>query len=133
MTTLILIATVLMLEAAGESLAGKRGVASTIWTRAGGDPARLKSVVLRRRQFSCFNAGLRAAERNATRMQKAPGGLKAWRECVRIARQMEAGTFRQTITATHYYAPALLSKPPSWAAKLENVRKIGGHVFGVLP
>ena len=108
-------------ESAGESVEGKRAVASVVWLRAGGDPARVVRVCKAPRQFSCWNR---------------PGGpvvpadepsRRAWAECVAIARELAAGTFVPTIRADHYHAVGL--KPPWWTARMTRVGTVGGHVF----
>ena len=58
MTNLVLIVALTIFgEAAGESVQGKRAVASVIWTRADGNQNALASVCKAPRQFSCWNDG----------------------------------------------------------------------------
>ena len=123
----ITIALTLFGEASGESTEGKRAVASVIWTRAlltraRGDTNRLVAVCLAPKQFSCWNDG---------RRPRVPGDYPsraAWAECKAIADEMCAGTFKPTITATHYYSG---KKAPYWVASMTLVREIGGHRFYV--
>jgi len=130
MTTLTLLAICLMLECGGEPIAGKRGVASVIWARADGKAANVERVLLKRKQFSCLNRGLKYATAKAERMKATPSGAAAWLECVLLAEKMLSGQFQPTITANHYYNPSLCS--PSWGKALRGKVKIGNHIFGSL-
>ena len=117
---IIVVALTIFGEAQGEPLAGKKAVASVIWHRAGGDPAKFESVCKAPKQFSCWNK-----ER-----PKVPGNYlsrKAWSECRHIAEAMVARDFTPTINADHYHATSIT--PPSWAAKMGLVAMIGGHYF----
>jgi spore germination cell wall hydrolase CwlJ-like protein len=114
----IIIALTLFGEAAGESIEGKRAVASVIFERAGGDTNRFADVCKAPRQFSCWN-------KRAPRVPNDYPSRKAWRECVTIAVEMTNGVFVPTITATHYHS----GKAPEWANGMRLVAVIGGHRF----
>jgi len=131
MTTLMLIAIVIMLEAGGEPRTGKLAVASVIWNRAEGQAANVEKVLTKRRQFSCLNNGLAHAAANANRMRQGKIGAMAWMDCAMIAERIMDGTFQPTVTANHYYNPSLCS--PSWGKALRGKTTIGNHTFGELP
>jgi spore germination cell wall hydrolase CwlJ-like protein len=105
-------------EAAGESIEGKRAVASVIWTRADGNPNALASVCKAPRQFSCWNDGAPLVPDDAP-------SRRAYVECVKIASAMATGAFTPTLRATHYHA----GKAPKWAGSMRLVAVIGGHRF----
>ena len=115
----IIVALTLFGEAAGESVQGKRAVASVIWARAAGNPKAMAAVCHAPKQFSCWNG---------KRTPKVPNDYasrQAWKECVSIASAMSIGAFTPTINATHYHS----GKAPRWAASMRLVATIGGHQF----
>lgn len=118
-TNLVLIlALTLFGEASGESIAGKRAVASVIWRRADGNPNAMAAVCTAPKQFSCWNGGAPIVPLDAP-------SRRAYVECVRIASAMATGSFTPTVEATHYHA----GKAPKWAASMRLVAVIGGHRF----
>jgi len=126
MTNLIvIIALTIFGEAAGEPFDGKQAVASVIWNRAGGDVAKMEAVCKARKQFSCWNNG-----KTPTVPTDRQSRL-AWRDCVMLADAIADGWFTPWSTATHYYAPARVTKPPYWVRSMRLVAIIGGHRFYV--
>lgn len=128
MTPAMVVALTIWAEARGETPAGREAVASVIMWRArdmrrvktvSGRDERLTAVCREPKQFSCWNDG--ALER------LTPTG-ESWEHAQALAAAMVAGTFRSTITATHYHADYVR---PSWAARLKLVRQIGHHKFYV--
>ena len=118
------VANTLFAECRGESMAGQKAVASVIWNRAGGNPEKLESVCLARKQFSCWNACYHPQKpRNA-----AESAILARFEGLESDMKAGNGKFKPSGAWTHYYAPAKCS--PKWAAKLKNVQDIGSHRFG---
>jgi len=123
MTNLIIsIALTIFGESAGEPFEGKQAVASVVWNRAGGDVAKLESVIKAPKQFSCWNNGARP------RVPNDYASRVAWRDCKTLAEAMVAGRFTPWVTATHYHA-ASMTKPPYWAKDMRLVAIIGGHKF----
>lgn len=117
---LIVVALTIFGEASGETIVGKRAVASVIWQRAQGDTNRLESVCKAPRQFSCWNG---------KRTPKVPNDYvsrRAWAHCKEIAGEMVAGDFKPTIVATHFHAVGVA---PSWAAAMKYVGIVGNHFF----
>jgi spore germination cell wall hydrolase CwlJ-like protein len=117
------IARTLFAEAAGETLEGKKAVASVIWNRANGNKDSLLDIIKKPKQFSCWNSG----------MPKAGTG-QAWNDCLSIAKEMINGTFSPTTKHSHYYAPA--KADPKWAyvktkkgKVLREHDDIGNHRF----
>jgi len=113
-------------EARGESPAGQRAVAKVILNRAKKNGWPVSNIVLARKQFSCFNAGLndpsvwiRDIITAAKVLENAEAGLNEWR----------AG---DTLNgSTHYYAIKGMvgHKPPYWAAGMKFITEIEGHRF----
>ena len=130
MTTLTLLAIVIMLEAGGESYQGKLAVASVIWNRAEGKATQVEAALTKRKQFSCLNNGQAHAAASVDRMIIGQGGTEAWWDCLLIAGEIMDGTFQPTVKATHYYNPSKAS--PSWGKKLKGKVTIGRHTFGEL-
>jgi len=122
-TTVMTCALTLWMEAGGESLDGKRAVASVVWERAGGSPGRLAAVCRAKGQFSAWN-GL--TYRQAVR--KAPHQGAAWDDCLRIAGEMARGEFRPTIRAEFFHGPPLVRAPAVWG-NVVRVAEIGRQIF----
>jgi N-acetylmuramoyl-L-alanine amidase len=115
-------------EARGESLEGKKAVASVICNRAmrkshaGHLPfeVELSAVCLAPHQFSCWSDG--------EFVQQEPDyDSSAWLECHEVAKALFESTFRPCTNATHYFSDSI--NPPHWAAKMKFVEKIGHHSF----
>jgi len=119
----MLIACTLFYEAGGESLQGKQAVASVIYNRAQDNSGDIRKVILKPKQFSCWNI------RKTKQRTKLPQG-RAWNDCQKIAGKIVAGTFKPTISANHYYNPSLCS--PSWGKALRGKVTVGNHTFGEL-
>jgi spore germination cell wall hydrolase CwlJ-like protein len=117
---IMIVALTLFGEASGEPWEGKMAVASVIWHRAQGDPARLVGVCRAAEQFSCWNNG-----RTPT-VPDDPASLAAWQDCLGIARVMAAGGFLPSIAADHYHN---FSVRPRWARSMQHVADVGGHRF----
>jgi len=120
------IARTLYAEAKGESLAGKKAVASVIYNRANGNPANMVSVVKQKKQFSCWNKGI---------PPKGNDTDQNWIDCLNIAKEMVNKKFKPTIPTNikHYLNPTVAH--PTWAyvdkekTKLKEGIKIGNHYF----
>lgn len=119
---ILLITATLWLECGGEPHNGKVAVATVIWNRAKGDNGRIEAVILRRKQFSCWNV------RKPASFRKPRNAGNAWNDCERIASKMVAGTFQPTGPWTHYFAHRKVV--PYWAVTLKDVEVIGNHTFG---
>lgn len=115
-----IIAKTLYHEARGEGEIGLRAVASVIHNRSLVNNGKVTSdfcasEALKKNQFSCWNGkSLRS------------GTGKAWNVCVKIAKEIDSGTFKTTHKYTHYYAFKLCS--PKWA-KGKKGKIIGNHKF----
>lgn len=120
-------------EARGEKQEGKIAVASVIMnrvTRAGWFGTGIKGVILKPKQFSCFNGNdpnylklMVIATQWETYFQKD----KHLRECCFVAEGVISGTIKGTVgNACFYHA---LNCRPSWSGKMIIVATIGNHVF----
>ena len=112
-----IVARTIYAEASGESFEGKLAVASVIYTRAGKNIRKVVDVILKPRQFSCWNDGNIPEE----------GSGQAWVDSVLVAEQLLSGKFKPTVKATHYYNPRKTS--PKWARNQPVVAMIGSHKF----
>lgn len=108
-------------EARGESLRGKKLVASVIINRTRDDKRRwgrdIRSVILQPLQFSSFNLG----EPNSI---KFPQNTSDWIDSAQAAEEAVAGTLAST--ANHYHA---ILVTPTWADPTKIVAKEGNHIF----
>jgi spore germination cell wall hydrolase CwlJ-like protein len=121
-------------EARGEPLSGKIGVASVIMNRVkknGWFGSTIKKVILKPKQFSCFNE----QDPNRRRLIMIAQNWdyffqkdKTLRECYSIAeRVIEGITFQDNVFgATHYKTVKCIA---SWADKMKLVAIIGNHEF----
>lgn len=113
-------------EARGESDLGQRAVVKVILNRAARKGGDVSAVVTSRKQFSCFNRGL-----------KDPSvWIKDLTVFLRVMENVQAGHDEwlggDTLSgATHYYALLGMTdgKPPYWAASMTFITEIGGHRF----
>jgi spore germination cell wall hydrolase CwlJ-like protein len=112
-----IVARTIYAEASGETVEGKLAVASVIHTRAKGNVNKIVDVILKPRQFSCWNDGNIPEE----------GSGQAWLDSVLVAEQLLSGKFKPTVKATHYYNPRKAS--PKWARNQPVVAMIGSHKF----
>ena len=118
-----IVASTLWLESRGEGKRGIKAVASVIWTRAQKTEAHPQDVCLRPNQFGCW------AEFRPIRTPYGAEGTDLWDYCVKLAKELQQGTFTPLFKATHYYNPRVCT--PYWAKKMKIVTRIGNHVFGV--
>lgn len=123
------VAVTIFAEAKGESLAGKRAVASVIWNRAGDAATSHRygwgvalSRVCSRPAFSCWP---RHGWPKAPRMDR-PQEAKAWRESYELARQIENGTFIPDLDSRFYAERRLRNY---WTRTMVCMAEIGDHKF----
>ena len=115
-------------EARGESLEGKKAVASVIYNRAMRKSSHgcmpftvvVSDVCLAPHQFSCWNDGKFG-------QQEPDYDSAAWLDCSEAAKSIFESTFVPSVVATHYFSDSI--NPPSWASKMKFVTKIGHHSF----
>jgi len=111
-------------EARGETLAGKKLVASTVINRVKDAkhrwPNTVSGVVLQPMQFSSFNA----SDPNAVKFPTSMSGLSEWNDCVQAADEALAGNL--TTDANHYHVAGLR---PAWRDETKIVATEGAHVF----
>lgn len=111
-------------EARGESLTGKKLVASVVINRSHDPkmrwPKTIAGVILQPMQFSSFNAG----DPNAIKFPSSMAGLSEWEDCVSAADSAISGDL--TTDANHYHVNGLL---PAWRDASKIVATEGAHVF----
>lgn len=115
-------------EARSEPWAGKMGVGLTVRNRVL-NPGfwnwgkNWREVLLRSRQFSCFNPG----NPNLPRMVKAKKRNDLlWQKCMMIAEKIYLGHIEDFVGADHYHR---IDCYPQWRHKLEYLLTIGDHKF----
>ena len=109
-------------EARGEQRSGRIAVASVLWNRAGKQPENIVQVLQSTNWLGTpeiLNPDLADV--------RCPVYQESWR----IADTMVTGQFESVGKWTHFYNPAKAN--PDWGYKLVAKRKIGNHLFGVLP
>lgn len=123
------VACTIFAEARGESLAGKRAVASVIHNRAGDAMIRFRyawntalSRTCRRPAFSCWP---RKGWPHAPNM-RIPAERQAWLESYELARQLVAGVFEPDLESRHYAEKGLRNY---WTVKAVMVCDVGNHRF----
>ena len=123
------VAETLWLEARGEGDNGIRAVASVIHNRSVERGKTPREICLERGQFSCWNDGcvLPSDDVRKSRMMRL-STRHSWMLCVNLAVKLVDGTFKPTVTATHYYNPAKCR--PKWRGKMRSCVTIGRHRFG---
>lgn len=127
---LVLFAMAIWGEARGECLASKMGVAWTIINRVrrnGWFGKGLVGVILKPKQFSCFNEG----DPNRDKMLEPlkHDSETVWRACWNVA-EGEGKYLDDTVEGpfpgvTCYFDRSMDKDPPEWARKMELVRRVG--------
>jgi len=115
------IARTLWAEVRSEGEFGIRLVASVIYNRADGNPAKMYGVVTKPKQFSCWNAGEPEVK------IRTPEDIKAWDACVDAAWDLVRKRFIPVTTATHFEKVG--GKTPWWAKRMKLVRTYRNHNF----
>lgn len=113
-------------EARGEGIAGMQAVASVVInraTRGGWWGADVVSVCRKPYQFSCW---LRTDPNLVQLLAVGPDDAR-FAQAIQIAAQAVAGALPDnTGGATHYHAASIR---PAWAASMQYLTRIGGHLF----
>ena len=121
--TLTTVAMTIWGEGASESYAGKSAIASTIWNRANGKAANLKTVCLSRKQYSCWRK--RVFTQTLPDLRK-PLDRSEWRDCVTLATLMVNGTFLPDVKSKHYHEASIR---PYWSVNKTMLCRVDSHVF----
>ncbi len=111
-------------EARGEPNLGKSAVAHVVMNRwrLGTFGKTLRDVLLKPKQFSCFNAD----DPNRYKLLKIKAS-ETWNQCFNAALGAYCGIDPDpTDGATHY---CRVDSNPSWRKKMKVTEKIGHHVF----
>lgn len=122
----------LYLEARGEGEKGMQAVMNVIMNRAKGDFSKAKDVVLKPKQFSCWNGISNPVQTTANMMKKERDGslkdLKQYNQAIKIVdAAMKKKLTDITGGADHYYNPK--KENPSWAKKMKRTIIVGDHHF----
>lgn len=113
-------------EARGESFEGLKAVANVIINRVDkpcwwGDD--IVSVCKKKYQFSCWNAN----DPNKEKLEKITAKDKRFKDCLRIARDVIAGSIEDnTNGATHYHTKSIM---PYWVKDNKPCADIDNHLF----
>lgn len=124
------VAVTIFAEAKGESLAGKRVVASVIFNRAGDAMTRRRGVtwdaaLIRTCQRPAFSCWPKHGWPHAPDM-KIKAERQAWYAAYELARQIEAGIFEPTTPATHYAERSIRNY---WTTQIPMLADVGSHRF----
>ena len=131
MNEITLLAILLMLEAGGEPYAGKIMVAEVVQNRRMKSGKSWTETMLAPKQFSCFNNRKKLNKMLVDIDKGKYRNDQIFNDCLLIAKTYVNGKVITTTSATHYYAPGRLKAPPYWAASMDEVARVGGHVFMV--
>lgn len=116
-----IVAACLVLEAGGEVDGGMLAVMNVIQNRAKKKRMTFMEVVLERKQFSCFNSGIKLAVIRARVHPKFENALFL------VERASQGRLSDITLGADHYYAPKKCS--PIWAKDMVETCVVGRHRF----
>ena len=125
---LSLLALCIWREAQGEITEAKRAVAWAIRNRVKNgvvwDGVDYPSVILKPKQFSCFNPG----DPNAVKFPASND--TSWQASLMAAEAAYRGLGDDpTGGATHYFDKSMDAAPPAWAAKMTHLCDIGNFNF----
>lgn len=116
-------------EARGEGITGMQAVGNVIMNRVAAGSwygATPKEVVLRKNQFSCWNAN----DPNLPKLRAVTTADKQFAQAVDLAGKIYNKELPDiTNGATNYLALGSLSSVPAWANKMTKVAVIGNHTF----
>jgi spore germination cell wall hydrolase CwlJ-like protein len=123
------IAVTIYAEAKGESIEGKRAVASVIWNRA--------ADAITTHRYSWDTAITRVCDRPAFSCwpkrgwpkapdMRIPAQRRAWHTSYELACQIQAGTFDPTTGARHYAEKTLKNY---WTVEAVMLADVGNHRF----
>lgn len=113
------IALTLNAEAANQGKTGIDGVASVIANRCKEYNRSAAEICLQRKQFTCWNR----------RVPKAGSG-ESWAYCLKVAKELNAKTFKPTLSYNAYYDPK--NATPDWAYNGKQhvpYKQLGAHRF----
>jgi len=137
LTNLELLTLLLYGEARGEGLDGMLAVASVAMNRVaqpGWWGKDIKSIILKQKQFSCFNEddpNCALLEEFAQAMEIVGEVTSPLRTAYWIAKGVLDGHLESNVSvATHYHAIGMM-EAPDWAVKMKLVCQRGNHVFYV--
>lgn len=123
------VAVTIYAESKGESMDGKRAVASVIYNRAGDAMTRNRitwdAALIRTCQRPAFSCWPRHGWPKAPRMDR-PSERQAWYAAYELARQIEAGIFEPTTPATHYAERSIRNY---WTTQIPMLADVGNHRF----
>lgn len=113
-------------EARGESEEGQKNVVKVILNRADRRHWPISNVVLARKQFSCFNNGLKDPSLWIKNIEVLG---KVFTTCKEGFDEWVSGNNLKG--ATHYYAIKGMvdNEPPYWASSMTFICEVGGHRF----
>lgn len=113
-------------EGIGESYVGKILIADSIYNYAQEHHLTIRQSCLARRpnRYSCWSDPDKLIAKTASLVTTT----SAWNDCMRIARQLNDGTYRPYSRAQYYYNPKLCKKPKH-IRSMVFLLKEGNHVF----
>lgn len=126
-------------ETKGESLEGKKMVATVIYNRAGGKLENIVDVCFARKQFTAWNkfknkSPTLYAITISPEVARSSVSKKAWDQCKEITDSIVNGTFKPLGNWNSYLNPVTADKRnvDGWGSKMSNQKTVGSHKFGYL-
>lgn len=117
---ILIVAMTIFMEAGNESYQGKTAVATVIHNRTISRNMVPVDVCLENNQFSCWK-----------KPKKVIYEGEDWAESMLLAEQIVTGKFKPKAKWDHFYNPEY--SKPRWRNKLKSTKRIGKHIFGVMP
>lgn len=128
----ILAAATLWHEARGEGKEGMQAVLNVIMNRAGGKFDEIDKIILKPKQFSCWNSVSDPKTTASEMAQKASDGKlsdsQQFKEAAALVKLAIDGKLSDITGSAKYYFNPKLAKP-KWAEKLTKTKSIGNHDF----
>ena len=124
-----IVTTTVVLEAGGENVNGRMAVLSVILNRADGKPSKMVDVVLKPKQFFCFNSLTRKRNPDYSFVIGKARRSRVWGSAyAMVERVCESPNTWPDLTggATHYHADYV---SPYWKDSLNRTVKIGSQIF----
>ena len=117
----------LWMEARGEGEQGMQAVMNTIMNRSKGNFENSRRVVLKPKQFSCWN-GISNPEQKTIDISKKHRNEKEFQIAIKLVDAAMKGKLKDiTDGATHYFNPHKVL--PTWSKKMKKTVSIKNHDF----
>lgn len=123
-----IVASTLVLEAAGEGKEGMQAVLNVIFNRAKHQPHRIVGVVAKYGAFSSLNSVTKSRNPDYSPILRRAQRDRAYPTAYRLVKTLEREGLRDITEGSDYFY-SVNGKRPKWAADMQFVKKIGAHRF----